>query len=191
MGAGQAFSSPAEAIMAFDRKAIDLQSPIKVRVTDRAPASGDKPEGWEPGSAWLAETTLGRVLFNDLLPDDYPFINEPMPKKRQAAIVNDLAERYPMVTVARTLDKLKDAGFLWATRSGVTIAISDVVVPAKKQDDSRRVREEGGRGREALPAWSAVPHGAQQRAGQGLGPGDRGGRPGHGGQLPGRPTRSR
>ncbi|OLF10990.1 DNA-directed RNA polymerase subunit beta' [Actinophytocola xinjiangensis] len=132
-GAGQAFSSPAEAIMAFDRKVIDLQSPIKVRITDRAPNSADKPEGWEPGQQWLASTTLGRVLFNDLLPEDYPFMNEPMPKKRQAAIVNDLAERYPMVTVARTLDKLKDAGFHWATRSGVTIAISDVVVPPNKQ----------------------------------------------------------
>jgi DNA-directed RNA polymerase subunit beta' len=133
-GAGHAFSSPAEAIMAYDRKVIDLQSPIKVRISDRAPAPVDKPEGWEPGTVWLAQTTLGRVLFNDLLPEDYPFINEPMPKKRQAAIVNDLAERYPMVTVARTLDKLKDAGFHWATRSGVTIAISDVVVPANKQD---------------------------------------------------------
>ena len=73
------------------------------------------------------------MLFNDLLPADYPFINEPMPKKRQAAIVNDLAERYPMVTVAQTLDKLKDAGFYWATRSGVTVAISDVVVPPGKK----------------------------------------------------------
>ena len=74
------------------------------------------------------------MLFNELLPADYPFINEPLFKKRQAAIVNDLAERYPMVTVAQTLDKLKDAGFYWATRSGVTIAISDVVVPPNKQE---------------------------------------------------------
>ncbi|MFI7677757.1 DNA-directed RNA polymerase subunit beta' [Actinophytocola sp. NPDC049390] len=134
VGAGLAFSSPAEAIMAFDRGAIDLQALIKIRISDRTPNPADKPEGWEPGQPWLAETTLGRVLFNDLLPDDYPFMNEPMPKKRQAAIVNDLAERYPMVTVARTLDKLKDAGFHWATRSGVTIAISDVVVPPRKQE---------------------------------------------------------
>ncbi|GAB1515546.1 DNA-directed RNA polymerase subunit beta' [Actinophytocola sp. KF-1] len=133
-GEGLAFSSPAEAIMAFDRGVIDLQALIKIRISDRAPNPADKPEGWEPGQPWLAETTLGRVLFNDLLPDDYPFMNEPMPKKRQAAIVNDLAERYPMVTVARTLDKLKDAGFHWATRSGVTIAISDVVVPPRKQE---------------------------------------------------------
>ena len=44
-----------------------------------------------------------------------------MPKKRQATIINDLAERYPMIVVAQTVDKLKDAGFYWATRSGVTI----------------------------------------------------------------------
>jgi DNA-directed RNA polymerase subunit beta' len=134
LGAGFAYSSTSEAIMAYDRKVIELQSPIKIRLLDRTPARGAEPEGWEPGDPWLAETTLGRVLFNELLPADYPFINEPLFKKRQAAIVNDLAERYPMVTVAQTLDKLKDAGFHWATRSGVTIAISDVVVPPNKQE---------------------------------------------------------
>ncbi|RZS37197.1 DNA-directed RNA polymerase subunit beta' [Herbihabitans rhizosphaerae] len=134
LGKGQAFSSPAEAIMAYDRKSVSLQAPVKIRLADRTPGPGMQPEGWEPGTPWLAETTLGRVLFNELLPEDYPFMNEPMPKKRQAAIVNDLAERYPMVTVARTLDKLKDAGFYWATRSGVTIAISDVLVPPRKKE---------------------------------------------------------
>jgi DNA-directed RNA polymerase subunit beta' len=132
-GAGRAFSSVAEAIMAFDRKVIGLQAPIKVRLNDQVPPRGQEPEDWEPGQPWLAETTLGRVLFNELLPPDYPFMNEEMPKKRQGEIVNDLAERYPMVTVARTLDKLKDAGFYWATRSGVTVAISDVLVPPEKQ----------------------------------------------------------
>ncbi|CRK60065.1 DNA-directed RNA polymerase beta' subunit [Alloactinosynnema sp. L-07] len=132
LGQGLAFSSPAEAIMAFDRKVIGLQSMVKIRIKDRTPGPGMQPEDWTPGQPWLAETTLGRVLFNELLPPDYPFMNEPMPKKRQAAIVNDLAERYPMVKVAQTLDKLKDAGFYWATRSGVTIAMSDVIVPPAK-----------------------------------------------------------
>ena len=86
------------------------------------------------------------MLFNELLPADYPFVNDPMPKKRQAAIVNDLAERYPKVSVAQTLDGLKEAGFHWATWSGVTIAIGDVVVPAAQGGDPRRVREEGRRG---------------------------------------------
>ncbi|HEX7659266.1 MAG TPA: DNA-directed RNA polymerase subunit beta' [Pseudonocardiaceae bacterium] len=133
-GAGTAFSSVAEAIMAYDRHFIDLQSPVKIRLTDQTPPRGEEPEDWEPGKTWLAETTLGRVKFNELLPADYPFVNEPMIKKRQAAIVNDLAERYSMTVVAQTLDKLKDAGFYWATRSGVTIAISDVVVSPKKKE---------------------------------------------------------
>jgi len=132
-GEGRSFSSPAEALMALDRGTITLQAKVKIRIKDRSPARGGEPDGWQPGRAWLAETTVGRVLFNDLLPSDYPFINEALPKKRQAAIVNDLAERYSMTTVAQTLDKLKDAGFHWATRSGVTLAIDDVVVPPSKQ----------------------------------------------------------
>ncbi|HVW43002.1 MAG TPA: DNA-directed RNA polymerase subunit beta', partial [Amycolatopsis sp.] len=136
-GAGRAYSSPAEAIMAYDRKALSLHAPIKIRINDRQPNRDDAAKlsenGWEPGQPWLAETTLGRVLFNELLPPDYQFVNEPMPKKRQAAIVNDLAERYSMTQVAQTLDRLKDAGFYWATRSGVTVSISDVVVPPEKK----------------------------------------------------------
>ncbi|HKS44088.1 MAG TPA: DNA-directed RNA polymerase subunit beta', partial [Amycolatopsis sp.] len=137
-GAGLAFSSPAEAIMSHDRKALSLHAPVKIRISDRQPNKVDEAKladnGWEPGQPWLAETTLGRVMFNDLLPPDYPFVNEPMPKKRQAAIVNDLAERYSMTQVAQTLDRLKDAGFYWATRSGVTVSISDVVVPPEKKE---------------------------------------------------------
>ena len=74
------------------------------------------------------------MLFNELLPVDYPFVNEQMPKKGQAAIINDLAERYPMIVVAQTVDKLKDAGFYWATRSGVTVSMSDVLVPPRKKE---------------------------------------------------------
>ena len=134
-GAGATFSSPAEAIMASDAKLIDLRAPIKVRLTGVTPAEADlaaMPEGWETGQPWLADTTLGRVLFNELLPEQYPFVNEELPKKKQAAIVNELAEHYPMSVVAQTLDRLKEAGFYWATRSGMTVAIGDVVKPASK-----------------------------------------------------------
>ncbi|HYZ08276.1 MAG TPA: DNA-directed RNA polymerase subunit beta' [Pseudonocardiaceae bacterium] len=137
-GEGKSFSSPAEAIMALDRGTIALQAVVRIKMPDGVPPQNEETrlretQGWEPGKPWIAETTIGRVLFNDLLPEDYPFVNEPMPKARQAAIVNDLAERYPMVAVARTLDRLKEAGFHWATRSGVTVAIDDVVVPESKQ----------------------------------------------------------
>ncbi|MDT7699151.1 MAG: DNA-directed polymerase subunit beta, partial [Pseudonocardiales bacterium] len=129
-GNGGSYSSLAEAIMAYDRKTLHLQAPIKIRLPGVAPIAGTV---LEDGEVWKAETTLGRVLFNELLPVDYPFINDALPKKAQAAIINDLAERYSMTEVAQVLDRLKDAGFYWATRSGVTLAIDDVVVPPNKQ----------------------------------------------------------
>ncbi|AEA27568.1 MULTISPECIES: DNA-directed RNA polymerase subunit beta' [Pseudonocardia] len=130
-GDGNIYGSVAEAIMAYDRKVLHLQAPIKIRLPGVTPVAGVE---LEDGEVWLAETTLGRVLFNELLPAGYPFVNEPLPKKRQAAIINDLAERYSMTEVAQCLDRLKDAGFYWATRSGVTMAIDDVVVPPNKQE---------------------------------------------------------
>ncbi|MFM9378356.1 DNA-directed RNA polymerase subunit beta' [Gordonia sp. VNK21] len=132
------YSSPAEAIMAVDRGTLSVQAPIKVRLTDQRPPADVEAElfdgQWRKGQAWDARTTLGRVLFNELLPKDYAFVNEQMPKKRQAVIINDLAERYPMIVVAQTVDKLKDVGFYWATRSGVTVAMSDVLVPPAKAE---------------------------------------------------------
>ncbi len=80
----------------------------------------------------VIETTLGRALFNETLPVDYPFVNEPVDKKRLSMIVNDLAERYSKVQVAASLDALKEAGFYWATRSGTTVAITDVITPPRK-----------------------------------------------------------
>ncbi|AEG43438.1 DNA-directed RNA polymerase subunit beta' [Isoptericola variabilis] len=135
-GEGRVFSSQAEAIMAFDRGELDLNATIKVRMSDLVPPSHDfeAPEGWEQGQPILFETTLGRTIFNEALPVDYPFQNEVVGKKELSAIVNDLAERYPKVDVATSLDALKDAGYRWATRSGVTIAISDVAMPEVKNE---------------------------------------------------------
>ncbi|UGQ14629.1 DNA-directed RNA polymerase subunit beta' [Yinghuangia sp. ASG 101] len=139
-GAGRQFSSVAEAIMAFDARELDLQARIDLRlpagtVPPRgwvAPDNGPEGVNWEPGQPLRLTTTLGRALFNELLPLDYPFIDTEVGKKQLSAIVNDLAERYPKVEVAATLDNLKAAGFHWATRSGVTVSISDVVVPPNK-----------------------------------------------------------
>ncbi|HZP15532.1 MAG TPA: DNA-directed RNA polymerase subunit beta', partial [Nocardioides sp.] len=116
-GEGRAFTSQAEAIMAFDRHEISLQSQVKIVVDGE-----------------ILDTTLGRTIFNDTLPIDYPYVNEEVGKKRLAQIVNDLAERYTKVEVAASLDALKDNGFHWATRSGVTVSIADVTVPANKQE---------------------------------------------------------
>src|SRR4051794_29561506 len=127
-GEGRVFSSPAEAIMAFDHREITLQSKVRIRLTDAI------VDGVEPGEPVILETTLGRVLFNDALPADYPFVNYEVGKKQLGGIVNDLAERYGKVEVAASLDALKDNGFYWATRSGVTVSIDDVITPENKAE---------------------------------------------------------
>ncbi|HEX9516439.1 MAG TPA: DNA-directed RNA polymerase subunit beta' [Streptosporangiaceae bacterium] len=132
-GTGRVFGGLAEALMAYDRGELDLQAEITVRLRDAAPPVGfTAQDGWEPGQQFRLTTTLGRCLFNETLPDDYPFVNYEVGKKQLSVIVNELAEKYPKVEVAAALDKLKDAGFHWATRAGVTIAIEDVVAPPNK-----------------------------------------------------------
>ena len=137
-GAGRVFATVAEARMAFDAHEIELGSRIQIRLTDVVPAVGSElPEGVEADEDGRVpvlrfETTLGRALFNTALPMDYPFVNEPVDKKRLSTIVNDLAERYSKVQVAASLDALKEAGYHWATRSGTTVAVSDVVTPERK-----------------------------------------------------------
>jgi DNA-directed RNA polymerase subunit beta' len=135
------YTTPAEARMAMDRGALYLQDRVKIRVegvtaVDNGPGvePWQAPQGWEPGTQVRLETSLGRTIFNDLLPLDYRFINYGVTKKELGQIVNDLAERYPKVQVAQTLDALKSAGFYWATRSGITIAIDDVVTPPRKAE---------------------------------------------------------
>jgi len=133
VGEGRSFGSTSEAIMAFDRKEIELQSKIRLRLENVVPPLGyETPDGWEAGQSLTLETSLGRAIFNEALPADYAYVNGEVGKKQLGPIVNDLAERYTKVEVAIALDALKDTGFYWATRSGVTISIEDVVTPAEK-----------------------------------------------------------
>ncbi len=136
VGEGRTFTSPAEAMMAFDAGDLDLNAAVTIRLDGFVPPTEgfEAPEGWTEGDSISFATTLGRALFNELLPVDYPYINKVVDKKVLSTIVNDLAERYPKVEVAASLDALKEAGFRWATRSGVTIGISDVVTPGKKAE---------------------------------------------------------
>jgi DNA-directed RNA polymerase subunit beta' len=133
-GEGRSFSSEAEAIMAFDRGEISMQSKIRLRLDGIVPPLELDLGDWEEGQSLTLETTLGRALFNDTLPADYPYVNYEVGKKALGAIVNDLAERYTKVEVAASLDALKDTGFHWATRCGVTVSIEDVVTPANKTE---------------------------------------------------------
>ncbi|GAA1753492.1 DNA-directed RNA polymerase subunit beta' [Aeromicrobium alkaliterrae] len=136
IGEGRSFGSVAEAVMAFDRREITLQSKVGIRIEGVTRA-----------------TTLGRAIFNEALPEDYEFVNFQVGKKELGVIVNALAERYSKVDVANALDALKDTGFHWATRSGVTISMDDVVSPdskpeilARYEDQAAKVQKQFDRG---------------------------------------------
>lgn len=132
-GEGRSFSSLGEAIMAYDKQELSIQSQIKIRLQNVFPgASDESPEGWTFGNPLILETTLGRAIFNEALPNNYPFVNSDVDKKRLGNLITDLTEKYPKIQVAQTLDELKDVGFYWATRSGVTISIADVIPPPEK-----------------------------------------------------------
>jgi len=120
LGEGRAFGSLAEGLMAYDQNSVTLQAKIKIRLTHN-------------GGSEIRETTLGRAIFNEILPEGYKFVDYDVTKKLLGQIVDDLAEGFAKVTVAQTLDALKSLGFYWATRAGITIAIEDVVTPAGKQ----------------------------------------------------------
>nr|WP_216656766.1 DNA-directed RNA polymerase subunit beta' [Bifidobacterium sp. DSM 109963] len=166
-GQGRIFSSLAEAEMALDLHEIDMQAKVLIRM----PADFVLPEGWEPGEIKVVDpngrddldvvkeerfqdgtvlfaTSYGRVLFNETLPVDYPFVNEPVGKKQLSKIVDDIATRYSTAQVAASLDALKDMGFTRAPWSGVSFAFSDVIEPAERdkyitkyEDEAAKVNE--------------------------------------------------
>ena len=130
-----AYSSLSEGVMAFDRGLVDLQDTVRLRLSGVTPPEGwVAPEDWTPGDDFQLRTTLGRAIFNEAMPADFPYVDYQVDKKALGALVNQLADRYPKVEVAKTLDALKSLGFHWATRAGVTISITDVVTPPQKAE---------------------------------------------------------
>jgi len=121
LGEGRSFTSIAEGLMAYESKNLAVQAKIKIRVNVN-------------GEFVTKETTLGRAIFNEILPEGFPYVDHEVTKKALGAIVDNLAEGYPKVVVARVLDDLKELGFRWATRAGATIGIVDVVTPARKNE---------------------------------------------------------
>jgi DNA-directed RNA polymerase subunit beta' len=112
-GAGRYFSSPNSAILASEYEAIDMRAPIKV-----FPVAGKEKYREFEGRSF--ETTVGRLLFNTVLPTDYPFINETITKKVLARIVTDCIARYGLDAVPGIVNKVKRFGFEYATRSGIS-----------------------------------------------------------------------
>src|SRR5215204_2723789 len=120
------FGSVAEAVMAYDFKSIGLQDAIVVRLPEGKAAVAED-------GATKVETTVGRLLFNEALPEDFPYINETLQSRELTNLVSRVADRYDQTETAEVLNKLKTLGFHWASRAGVTVSIQDVLKPPRKQ----------------------------------------------------------
>ncbi len=124
-GEGEYFASPNAAILASEYGAIDLRAKIHV-----LPVAGK--EKYAAFENHPFETTVGKLLFNTVLPADYPFVSDTISKKVLARIMNDCATRYGFDAVPAIVNKVKRFGFDYATRSGISWAINDVSVPKEK-----------------------------------------------------------
>ncbi len=116
-GEGRCFANPEEAIMAHETGVINLQARITVRMNGQR-----------------LETTVGRLLFNEALPEQLRFINHEVGRKELGQIVAQCYRQCGNAVTARVLDDLKELGFKFATRAGTTISITDIQVPEEKEE---------------------------------------------------------
>jgi len=119
------FESPDAAVLAHDFKDIGLRELIKVLAPDNLKYKALK--------GTIFETTVGRIKFNSMLPDDYRFINEEVGRKRLGPIIDDMITLYGAEKVAPILDRIKTFGFGYATFSGTTWGIDDIMIPDAKE----------------------------------------------------------
>jgi len=110
------YKNTRDAILEYDYGFITLHTPIKVKVEDR-----------------IIKTTAGRIIFNQSLPEGYRFVNKEVSKKELISIIAECINDYPQSVVANMLDSIKQAGFKYATLSGLTIGIDDIKIPPEKE----------------------------------------------------------
>jgi DNA-directed RNA polymerase subunit beta' len=131
------FGSSAEAILALDA-GFPIHDPVRIRLDGKAVGPDLLPEGWdaeaaaETGRSPVVRTTIGRILFNRAFPDEFEFRNHHVLKGDVARLVDEVVHRFDRATVEQVLDALKDLGFHYATRAGVTIGVEDVTTPPSK-----------------------------------------------------------
>ena len=163
IGEGKIFSSPNSAITAYDFGIVGFRAKIKVMASDK--------ERYKKFDGKIFETSVGRLLFNSILPDDLSYINEEMNVKKLANLVDDLIMHYGIDATPPILDKIKDFGYRYVTVSGVTWGIDDVKVSPKKKDivergkrQAEEVKEQWGEGllsederfRKTIEIWQGV-----------------------------------
>ena len=136
-GKGRVFTDTTEALLAYESGVIDLQALIKVRLGGKGDVY-DAPPPTPPtfqANGKLIETTVGRIIFNEALPERLRFKNYPMKKENLRQVIADCFKEYGRAKTVELADEIKRLGFSYATKAGVTIAISDAKVPEGKQEE--------------------------------------------------------
>ena len=134
-GEGRAFVNFADAVNAHDAHAdVDLQAKIWVRLPKDTQVATAFHTYEEHKAGTRLETTIGRIIFNNVFPDDYPFMNYQMNKKEIGRLVEDVCNRYDLADVPPILDGLKETGFHYATLAGITVSVYDATVPPNKKE---------------------------------------------------------
>ena len=110
------FSSKDEALLAYEHGVVGLREMATILLQGE-----------------LQETTVGRVIFQESLPEDYPFVNDQMNSKKLGSIVGDIIRRYRQEEAELILDRIKELGFEYATKSAVTWGMDDLIVPPEKE----------------------------------------------------------
>ncbi len=126
------FASFQEAIMAYNDRRVGLLDSIRVRMADNGKGTRSK----------LLSTTVGRVLFNRILPEEFGFVNKQMDKKTIGRMISDIHLNYGSEVTVDILDKLKAIGFKYSTISGLSIGIDDMQVPGKKVELIQQAQHE-------------------------------------------------
>jgi DNA-directed RNA polymerase subunit beta' len=137
IGEGKYFSSPNAAVTAYEYGVVSLRAKIKVLAT-----STPKYKKYEGG---MFDTTVGKILFNSILPNDFAYINDEMNQKRLSDLVDELIMHYGIDMTPPVLDKIKEFGFKYSTLSGITWGLDNVKVPVEKETiiaNGRKLEEE-------------------------------------------------
>src|SRR5579859_151583 len=135
-GEGRVFTDVNEAMLAFHNHVVDLQTPIKVRLGEMDIYNTPPPDKVTLQSRGkLVKTTVGRIIFNEALPERLRFKNYSMKKENLKQVIAECFKEYGRAKTAELADEIKRLGFYYATKAGTTIAISDVKVPEGKQGE--------------------------------------------------------
>ncbi len=127
---GMVFSGPNEVFLAFSQKDVSVHAMIKLRLPPHKKLRGEGEEEFTPGT--IVEKTVGRVIFNDILPAEMPYDNLVLGQEQLRGIISDCDQLLGRAETINLLDNMKDLGFRESTRSGLSFATDDLKTPASK-----------------------------------------------------------